>query len=71
VPAVEPAVEVPAVPALAVVAAPIVALASMKRSLLAAVELDPAVVEPEVPVAPPIASAAFRQPVTVIVSGAA
>jgi len=69
--AVDPAVELPAVPVLAVVAAPVVALASMKRSLADAVELEPAVVEPDVPVALPIASAAFRQPVTVIVSDAA
>ena len=65
VPAVDPAV--PDVPVLAVDAAPAVALASMKRSLLEPA-VEPAVVEPEVPVAPPAGSAGFRQPVTVTVS---
>jgi hypothetical protein len=39
----------------------------MKRSLPPAVELVPVAVDPDVPVAPPMASAGLRQPTTVTV----
>jgi hypothetical protein len=69
VPAVEPVAVVPDVPVRDDAPDPILALASMNRSLPPAVELVPAVVVPAVPVAvlPPLAPADCRHPVTVTV----